>query len=71
MRCVLKHVSINGYDLHLQYTSSAAGFIALYITSNLEYIIRDYDFETIWVELKNKKSLNILLRRVKAWVRSQ
>ena len=62
----LKNVSINGYDLHSQYTSSAAGGVPLYIKSNLDYIIRedfsilDDDFETIWVEIKNKKSQNIL-----------
>ena len=58
----LKNVSINGYDLHSQYTSSAAGGVALYIRSDLDKIIRedlsilDDDFETIWVEIKNKKS---------------
>ena len=62
----LKNVSINGYDLHSQYTSSATGGVALYIKSNLDYVIRedlsilDDDFETIWVEIKNKKSQNIL-----------
>ena len=34
-----KNVSINGYALHSQYTSSAAGDVALYIRSNLDYII--------------------------------
>ena len=57
----LKNVSMNGCDLHSQYTSSAAGGVALYIKSNLDYIIRedlsilDDDFGTIWVEIKTKR----------------
>ena len=59
----LKNVSIN---LHSLYTSSAAGGVALYIKSNLDYIIRedlsilDDDFETIWVEIKIKEGQNVL-----------
>ena len=37
----LKNVSINGYDLHSRYTSSAAGGVALYNKSNLDYVIRE------------------------------
>ena len=64
----LKNVSINGYDLHSQYTSYAAGGVALYIKSNLDYIIRedlstlDDDFETILGGNKEQKeSKHIML----------
>ena len=62
----LNNVTLDGYDLHSKYSNSAAGGIAIYIRSNLDYIIRDDlsivedEFETLWVEIKNNKSQNVL-----------
>ena len=60
------NVTLNGYDLHSKYSNSAAGGVAIYIRSNLDYIIRDDlsivedEFETLWVEIKNNKFQNVL-----------
>ena len=60
----LKYVDLHGYAIHSQHSNSAAGGVAIYV--KLDYIIRDDlnvledEFETIWVEIKNKKSLNVL-----------
>ena len=57
----LKNVDLHGYTIHSQHSNSEAGGVALYVKSNLDYIIRDdlnvleNEFETIWVEIKNKK----------------
>ena len=55
-----------GYDLHSQSSRSAAGGVALYTSESLHAIKRidisvtDEDFETVWVDIKNVKSKNIL-----------
>ena len=62
----LKNVSLDGYTIHSQHSNSSAGGVALYLRNNLDYIIREdlnaleNEFETIWVEIKNKKSQNAL-----------
>ena len=62
----LKNVSLDGYIIHSQHSNSSAGGVALYIRNNLDYIVREdlnaleNEFETIWVEIKNKKSQNVL-----------
>ena len=54
----LNNVTLNGYDLHSKHSNSAAGDVAIYIKSNLGYIIRDDlsivedEFEALWVEIK-------------------
>ena len=58
--------SLQGYNLHWQPTRSAAGGVALYTSKSLNAIKRtdlsltDEEFETVWVEIKNTKSKNIL-----------
>ena len=62
----LKNVDLHGYTILSQHSNSEAGGVALYVRSNLDYIIRDdlnvleNAFETIWVGIKNKKSQNVL-----------
>ena len=62
----LKNVTLNGYVLHSQHSSSSAGGVALYVKENLQHMIRDDistcedEFETIWIEIKNSKSQNVL-----------
>ena len=58
--------SLQGYNLHSQPTRSAAGGVALYTSKSLNAVKRadltltDEEFETVWVEIKNSKSKNIL-----------
>ena len=62
----LKNVDLHGNTIHSQHSNSEAGGVALYVKSNLDYIIREdlnvleNEFETIWVEIKNKESQNVL-----------
>ena len=62
----LKNVSLDGYIIHSQHSNSSAGGVALYLRKNLDYIVREdlnaleNEYETIWVEIKNKKSQNVL-----------
>ena len=63
----LKNVDLHGYTIHSQHSNSEAGGVALYVKSNLDYIIRDdlnvleNEFDTIWLKLKIKKSKCTLL----------
>ena len=62
----LKNVTLSGYVLHSQYSSSSAGGVALYVKEDLQHMMRDDistcedEFETIWIEIKNSKSQNVL-----------
>ena len=62
----LTNVNLSGYVLHSQYSNTAAGGVALYVKDNLDYLIRDDlsiredEFETLWIDIKNSKSQNIL-----------
>ena len=62
----LNDVTLDGYDLHSKYSNFAAREVAIYIRTNLDYIIRDDlsivedEFETLWVEIKNNKFQNVL-----------
>ena len=57
---------MHGYNLHSQPSSSAAGGVALYTSKSLNAVKRtdlsvtNEEFETVWVEIKNIKSKNIL-----------
>ena len=52
--------------MHSQCSSSSAGGVALYVKEDFQHMIRDDlstcedEFETIWVEIKNSKSQNML-----------
>ena len=62
----LKNVTLSGYVLHSQHSSSSAGGVALYVKEDLQHMIRDDlntcedEFETIWIEIKNSRSQNVL-----------
>ena len=62
----LKNSTLSGYVLHSQHSSSSAGGVALYIKEDLQHMMRDDlstcegEFETIWIEIKNSKSQNVL-----------
>ena len=62
----LTNVNLCGYVLHSQYSNTAAGGVVLYVKDNLDYLIRDDlsiredEFETLWIDIKNSKSQNIL-----------
>ena len=62
----MKNVTLNGCVLHSQHSSSSACGVALYVKENLQHMIRDDistcedEFETIWIEIKNSKSQNVL-----------
>lgn len=57
---------MEGYTLYSQQTKSASGGVALYVKSSLNTFERtdlgtmDNDYETIWIEIQNPKSKNIL-----------
>ena len=60
-------MSLEGYSLHSQPTKSSYLGVALYVNEKLDYFCRNdlglsekNLFETIWVEIKQKKSKNIL-----------
>ena len=58
--------SLYGYDSHSQPSSSDAAGVALYTSKQLNAVkrpdlsISDNDFESVWVEIRNSKSKNIL-----------
>ena len=62
----LNNVNVNGYTLHSQHSKCSAGGVALYVKSTLDYMLRDdlsvieNEYETLWVEIKNSKSQNVL-----------
>ena len=59
-------LNLSGYVLHSQYSNTAGGGVVLYVKDNLDYLIRDDlsmredEFETLWIDIKNSKSQNIL-----------
>ena len=62
----LKNSTLSGCVLHSQYSSSSAGGVAMFIKEDLQHMMRDDlstcegEFETIWIEIKNSKSQNVL-----------
>ena len=62
----LKNVKIEGYDLHKTPTLSAKGGVAIYVNSAFKAVertdltIQTENYETIWIEIKNSKSKNIV-----------
>ena len=57
----LTNVSIDGYHIYTQPSKSSAGGVAVYVNNKLNHFKRDAlsilpdDFESIWIEIKNKK----------------
>ena len=62
----LTNVSMSGYGVYSQPSKSSAGGTAIYVRSNLSHRLRpdlsalEEEFETVWVEIENIKSKNIL-----------
>ena len=62
----LTNVSIDGYYMYTQPSKSLAGGVAIYVNKKLDHFERDglsilhEDFESIWIEIKNKKGKNFL-----------
>ena len=62
----LTNVSIDGYHMYTQPSKSLAGSVAIYVYNKLDHFKRDdlsilhEDFESIWIEIKNKKGKNFL-----------
>ena len=60
------NVKIEGYHIHTQRSKSAAGGVAIYVNNKLDHFKRDDlsilhdEFESIWVEIKNKRRKNFL-----------
>ena len=64
----VRNVNINNYcKLYTTETLTGKGGVAIYIKDNLETIerndlkIKDVEYETVWVEIKNKREKNILI----------
>ena len=59
-------VDINGYDMFMNGSNSEKGGVAIYVNEKYDSFerddlkIRENDFETIWIEIKNEKSKNII-----------
>ena len=62
----ISNVNIEGYHIHTQPSKSAAGGVAIYVKDKLDHFKRDDlsilhdEFESLWVEIKNKKGKNFL-----------
>ena len=62
----LNNVSFDGYNLFHTPTSSSKGGTALYVNNSFdafernEFKIQCNEFEAVWIEIKNKKSKNIV-----------
>ena len=64
----VRNVNILNYcKLYTTETLTGKGGVAIYIKDNLETIerndlkIKDVEYETVWVEIKNKRGKNILI----------
>ena len=59
-------VDLSGYHMYTQPSKSAAGGVAIYVNDKLAHISKDNlniiddDFSAVWIEIKNKKSKNIV-----------
>ena len=62
----LSNVNLDGYIFYSQCSNTSGCGVGLYVKENLDHIMRydlsivEDEFETIWVEIKNAKSDNIL-----------
>ena len=62
----LQNVEIEGYDLHSTPTLSSKGGVAIYVKSEYkshertDLKVKTKDYESVWVEIKNDKSKNII-----------
>ena len=62
----LSSVDLDGCIFYSQCSNTSAGGVGLYVKENLDHMIRydlsivEDEFETIWAEIKNAKSQNIL-----------
>ena len=60
------NIDIPGYKFHHTSSQSAAGGVGIYVKSllkankRLDLSINTCDFETVWIEIENAKSKNIL-----------
>ena len=60
------NVSLEGYDTYFTPTNSAKGGTGIYVKSNIDadnrpdLSIENNDFESVWIEIKNTKSKNIV-----------
>ena len=60
------NTDIPGYKFYNTPSQSAAGGVGIYVKSNLKADVRidlstsTFDFETVWIEVQNAKSKNIL-----------
>ena len=59
-------VDISGYDMFTTGSNSEKGGVAIYVNEKYDYFERDdlkiqeNDYETVWIEIKNNKSKNII-----------
>ena len=62
----ISNVNIDNYLMYTQPSKSSAGGVAIYINNKLGHVKRDDlsilhdDFESVWVEIKNKRGKNFL-----------
>ena len=62
----LVNIQMDGYSTHSQLSKSSCGGCVLYVNSRLDHHVRDDlsviedDYETIWIEINNHKSKNLL-----------
>ena len=62
----ISNVDLSGYHMYTQPSKSAAGGVAIHVNDKLDHISKDNlkiiddDFEAVWMEIKNKKSKNIV-----------
>ena len=62
----ISNVDLSSYHMYTQPSRSAAGGVAIYVNDKLDHISKDNlniiddDFEAVWIEIKNKKSKNIV-----------
>ena len=58
----LTNVNLHGFDYYSQPSKTSAGYVAIYIKSSLNYVIRndlnktEDEFECIWVEIKTLRA---------------
>ena len=62
----LINIQMDGYSMYSQPSKSSCGGCVLYVNSRLDHHVRDDlsviedDYETIWIEINNHKSKNLL-----------
>ena len=62
----ISNVELRGYSMYSQPSKSLCGGCAIYVNSQLDHQVRndlsvlEEEYETIWVEINNKKDKNLL-----------